>query len=56
MLNVHVASAYADARRLAGAEMKLERHGWQRLFPEECPWTLDELLDPDYLPAPERRR
>jgi hypothetical protein len=55
MLNECVAGAYEDARRLAGAEMKLERHAWQRLFPEACPWTLEQLRDPDYFPNPKRR-
>ncbi|HEX4209286.1 MAG TPA: DUF29 domain-containing protein [Candidatus Binataceae bacterium] len=41
---------YADARRLAGTEMKLERGAWQRLFPDACPWSVGELLEPDYLP------
>jgi hypothetical protein len=49
------AKAYEDARRLAGTEMKLERAAWERLFPPACPWTLDELRNPDYLPKPERR-
>jgi hypothetical protein len=56
MLNDCVTRAYEDARRLAGAEMKLERQTWQRLFPVECPWTLDQLRDPDYLPRREARR
>jgi Domain of unknown function DUF29 len=50
VLSVCLVKGYTDARRLAGTEMKLERTGWQRLFPDACPWTLSELLDPDYLP------
>jgi hypothetical protein len=51
-----VVKGYADARRLAGTEMKLERIAWQRLFPDACPWTLTELLDADYLPRAGRGR
>jgi hypothetical protein len=45
---------YEDGRRLAGTEMKLDRLAWQRLFPDACPWTLTDLLDPDYLPQQAR--
>lgn len=56
MLNDCVTRAYEDARRLEAAEMKLERNTWQRLFPEACPWTSDELSDPDYFPIRVQRR
>ena len=56
MLAERVAKAYEDARRLAGTEMKLEPAAQERLFPQSCPWSLDELRDPDYLPERERRR
>jgi hypothetical protein len=46
---------YVDARRLRGTEMKLDRASWQRLFSDACPWTLNDLLDPDYLPEQANR-
>jgi hypothetical protein len=54
MLGDFIEKAYEDARRLAGTEMKLDRNPWGRLFPEVCPLTLTQLLDPDFLPKAAR--
>jgi hypothetical protein len=40
------ADAYADARRLAAAETGLPRDA----FPVECPFSLEQALDDDFLP------
>ncbi len=42
---------YVLARRLAGTDMRLEKRDWERLFPNSCPWTSEEILDQDFLPA-----
>jgi hypothetical protein len=42
--------AFGQALRLAGTQMGLEKHDWQRLFPSDCPWTLEQVLDQDFLP------
>jgi len=47
----HLPKAYSQARRLAGAEMKLEQREWESLFPESCPWTFEEVLNEDFLPG-----
>jgi hypothetical protein len=41
-----LASAYPRARRLASAETGLPL----ATFPETCPWTVDQVLDEDFLP------
>jgi Domain of unknown function DUF29 len=46
----HIRTAYKLARSLAGREMRLDKYQWQHLFPEECPWTVEQLLDEDFLP------
>jgi hypothetical protein len=40
------AEAYADAREQASAETGLP----VATFPYQCPYTLDEALDPQFLP------
>jgi hypothetical protein len=42
---------YVLARRLAGTDMRLERRDWERLFPNSCPWTAEEIFDQDFFPA-----
>ena len=42
--------AYGQALRLAGTQMGLEKHDWQRLFPSNCPWTVEQVLDQDFFP------
>ena len=42
--------AYAAAARLAGSDMRLAKHDGERLFPSECPWTSEQILDQDFLP------
>jgi len=49
-LNSHsqasLAEAYEDAVRLAGQETNLS----QSKFPVQCPWTFDQVMDPDFWP------
>ena len=45
-----LAKAYRGARAIAGAEMGMDKHDWQRLFPDNCPWTEEQVLDEDFLP------
>jgi hypothetical protein len=44
-------TGYKQARALAGNEMGLAKSEWQRLFPDECPWTVVQLLDDEFLPS-----
>jgi hypothetical protein len=44
--------AYATARRVAGVEMKLARGA--EPFPDQCPWTIEQILDLDFYPQPTR--
>lgn len=37
--------AYANGRRMATRETAIAT------FPDECPWTIDQVLDPDFWPA-----
>ncbi len=46
-----VVKAYKQARLLAGTEMKLDKRHWDSLFPKNCPWTFDELIDEDFFPS-----
>jgi hypothetical protein len=39
---------FASAKRIAAKEMRLER-GVER-FPQDCPWTIEQVLDPDFYP------
>src|SRR5215472_2352066 len=41
-----VAEIYPDAVRTSSIETGLDR----KEFPPECPYTFDQLMDPDYLP------
>ena len=46
-----LARAYRGARSIAAAQMGFERrHDYQQLFPLDCPWTLDEVLNEDFFP------
>ena len=38
--------AYIDARALAASQTELPLD----IFPDQCPWTLEQLQDPDFLP------
>ncbi len=38
--------AYIDARALAASETELELN----IFPDQCPWTMEQLQDPGFLP------
>lgn len=46
-----LAAGYRQACKLAGQQMHLTDFEWKRLFPEQCPWTLEQLLDDDFFPA-----
>lgn len=43
--------AYIDAIALAASETELPLH----TFPPQCPWRLEKLLDPDFLPEGKAR-
>ncbi len=45
------ARAYQLARPTAASEMGLGKREWQRLFPAACPWSPEQVLDEDFLPA-----
>jgi hypothetical protein len=42
--------AYVTARVRAIEQMKLETDAEIRRVPERCEWTLEQVLDPDFLP------
>jgi hypothetical protein len=44
-------AAYPSARREAGGQMRLDKRGWEALFPPQCEWTLEQVRDPDFWPA-----
>jgi hypothetical protein len=46
------AKAWPQARRIA--QKSFELHGEQVQVPAECPYTLEQVLDPDFLPAQPR--
>jgi Domain of unknown function DUF29 len=45
-----VEKAYSYALKLAGDQMRLMPRDRERLFPAECPYTLAEILNIDFLP------
>lgn len=49
-LNEAVEKAYRLARPSAGREMGLSKTQWEALFPSECPWQFDEMLNEDFWP------
>lgn len=49
-----LANSYELARRLAGTEMRMEKREWQQALPSKCPWSVDQLLDEDFVPTPAR--
>jgi Domain of unknown function DUF29 len=42
-----ITAVYPDARRFAAKETGLA----QTAFPAECPYSFDQLMDPDYFPG-----
>jgi hypothetical protein len=48
-----VEKAYSNARRLAAAEMGLSDREMDRLFPAECPWTVEQFMAEGFLPEPQ---
>jgi hypothetical protein len=51
-LDYTLSAAYKRARRTAGAQLGLDRRGWDSKLPDKCEWSLEQLLDPDFWPAP----
>jgi hypothetical protein len=49
-----VEQAYSLALRVAGKEMRLKREQWQSLFPAQCPWSAEQILDEDFYPEPQK--
>lgn len=49
-------AAYNRARRTAGAEIGLTRQQWNKLMPQACEWSVDELMDPEFWPQAKKRR
>ena len=49
-----MAKAYASACKSAAREMKLAGHRSHAIFPAQCPWSLEEILDDDFLPSATR--
>jgi len=49
-----VEQAYSLALRVAGKEMRLRRDQWQSLFPVQCPWSAEQILDEDFYPGPQK--
>jgi hypothetical protein len=45
-------AAYRRARREAGAQMGYEKAEWNKRLPESCPWSIEDILNDDFLPAP----
>jgi hypothetical protein len=45
-LEAFLSKAYPTARRLARAQTRLPL----TMFPETCPWTLEQMLDDDFFP------
>ncbi len=44
--------AYTSAQRIAAKEMRLEQ--WSERFPATCPWSVEQILDADFYPAPSK--
>ena len=44
------AKTFAAAAKTAGKEMKLDQSQWEQIFPTDCPWTPEQILDEEYLP------
>lgn len=49
-LPAFLAKAYRGARTIAGAEMGLDKHDFQRMFPVDCPWAMEQVLSEEFLP------
>jgi hypothetical protein len=49
-------TAYKSACLLAAREMGLTKLQRQRTFPSECPWSIEQLLDDDFLPKASRSK
>ncbi len=48
------ARAYQLACMAAASEMGLRKREWQRTFPAACPWSVEQVLDEDFVPTPAR--
>jgi hypothetical protein len=51
-----ILKTYPIAQKEAGKEMRLDKSQWARTFPAQCPWTIEQILDEDYLPNGTRTR
>jgi hypothetical protein len=51
-----VEKAYRLARPSAGREMGLSKTQSESLFPRECPWQFDKLINEDFWPELEERK
>ena len=49
-LNETMEKAYRLARPSAGREMGLSKTQWEALFPRECLWQFEEILNEDFRP------
>jgi hypothetical protein len=49
-LNEMFQAVYPLARRTAGADIGLDKRRWEKLFPDRCSWTLDEVMDHNFWP------
>jgi septal ring factor EnvC (AmiA/AmiB activator) len=45
-------AAYRQARRKAGAEMRMRKREWEKRLPGSCEWTLNKVRDQSFWPAP----
>ncbi len=53
-LRRELGAIYAEARRAAKRALELyDEHEAASRLPEACPWTLEQILDPEFFPEPE---
>jgi hypothetical protein len=45
-------AAYRRARREAGAQMGYEKAEWNKRLPDSCPWSIEDILNDDFIPTP----
>lgn len=43
-------AAYPLARRSAGADIGLDKRQWEKRFPDQCSWTLNQVMDHNFWP------
>jgi len=47
-----IEGVYPSAQRIAAKEMRIEQ--WSERFPPTCPWSVEQVLDADFYPAPSK--